>query len=890
VPDNPAPQSADFPRRLRTALAAGARLSTIWLLTAAVALTAEALVLGAILPMAPLPAPFRIEAWLLAVLFAAVEVFYVQMQFRRESLAFSLSEIPLVLGLFFSRPTDIIVGQLIGVSVALWFHRRQPLTKLAFNLANLSLAASVGLLVFRTLLGQGEPLGVTGWGGAIAAAIAADIVAVAGIAAAMWVTNRKPPHLSQLFSAGSVATFFNAALGLVGVIVIWTTPSATWLLGVLAGMLILAYRAYGGMLRKTDALEFLYESTRATQQASELSTSLPEVLRQAREMFRAERAEILLFADGDVVTRSADDGNHCQVMVPTHLPPTEGVWARAAAEEHGIVLTKPIADARLREHFAAQGIRDLMIAALRAQDAVAGTIMVANRGSGTSTFDQEQLRLFETFANHASASIHNARLIDRLRRQALDSEHSALHDSLTGLPNRTLFRRGLEETVGAVSPTPAHAAVLMMDLNRFKEVNDTLGHRNGDLLLIEVARRLSSVVDGGLLARLSGDEFAVLIPGADEGTAIGMAHRIGKSLHEPFVIDDLTLEIGASIGIALTPGHGTDADTVMRRADVAMYLAKAADTVCEVYNSERDEYSFDRLALVPQLRRAIERDELIVAYQPKVNLATGRVDGAEALVRWPHPHHGVLAPDGFIPLAEHTGLIRLLTRAVLRRALADCRRWRDMGLELTVAVNCSARDFATDSLPSEIAAMLHEFDLPGAALEIEITESAIMDDPLRAEGVLRQLAAVGVAIAVDDFGTGYSSLAYLKRLDVAQLKIDRSFVTGMTRDAKDRAIVRSVIELAHNLGLRTVAEGVEEEGTVVALSELGCDDAQGYFFGRPMGSDDLALVAQGSLEGERPMAADTEDERAPALRLLVNERRKTRRRPDGKKLRTSSSA
>jgi diguanylate cyclase (GGDEF)-like protein len=856
----------------------GARGGAIWLLTLGLGVAATTGILTVIVPMEPLASPLRIDTWLLAVLFAAVEVFYVQMQFRRESLSFSLSEIPLVLGLYFSSPIDVVIAQLIGVSLALSLHRRQPLMKLAFNLANLSLAATVALVVFRLTLGGGSPLGVSGWAGAIAAAIAADVLAVAGIASAMWVTSGKPPHLSQLFSSGSVATFFNAALGLVGVIVIWTTPTATWLLGVLAGVLVLAYRAYGGMLRKTDALQFLYESTRATQQSSELGASIQEVLRQAREMFRAERAEILLFDNGDGATRSTDDSVESAILVPTTLIPTEGVWARAAAEEHGLALPKPITDSRLREHFSSQGIRDLLIAALRANDTVVGTIMVANRRSDVETFDREQLRLLETFANHASASIQNARLIDRLRHQAVESQHSAMHDALTGLPNRTLFRRRLEEALA--SPVAGQrAAVLMMDLNRFKEVNDTLGHRNGDLLLIEVARRLGHVVEGGMLARLSGDEFAVLLIAADEGSAIGTAHRIGKSLHESFVIDDLTLEIGASIGIALTPEHGLDADTLMRRADVAMYLAKGADSVCEVYDPQRDEYSFDRLALVPQLRQAIEGDQLIVAYQPKVNLATRRVDGAEALVRWMHPLHGVLAPDGFIPLAEHTGLIRLLTRAVLRRALADCRRWRDSGLELTVAVNCSARDFATDSLPAEIASLLREFDLPGSALEVEITESAIMDDPMRAEGVLRQLSAIGVSIAVDDFGTGYSSLAYLKRLDVAQLKIDRSFVTGMTRDAKDLAIVRSVVELAHNLGLKTVAEGVEEESTVTALSELGCDDAQGYYFGRPMSPDELASAASSSTYDVVPGdGASSDGDRAPTLRLVASSRRPAGRR------------
>jgi diguanylate cyclase (GGDEF)-like protein len=395
---------------------------------------------------------------------------------------------------------------------------------------------------------------------------------------------------------------------------------------------------------------------------------------------------------------------------------------------------------------------------------------------------------------------------------------------------------------------------MVMDLNRFKEVNDTLGHRNGDLLLMEVAGRLLPLVGTGTLARLSGDEFAVLLPDTDEADTVAIAQEIGRALHEPFVIDDLTLEIGASIGVAMAPTHGSDADTLIRRADVAMYLAKDSDAVCQTYDPSRDEYSFDRLALVPQLRRAIQADELIVVYQPKVALETGRIEGAEALVRWPHAEHGVMSPDGFIPLAEHTGLIRLLTRAVMRRAVADCKQWRADGLPLSVAVNCSARDFATDALHAEIAGLLDEFELPPSALEVEITESAIMADAARAQELLRELTRAGVSIAVDDFGTGYSSLAYLRRLDVAQLKIDRSFVMAMTGDVKDFAVVQSVIELARNLGLKTVAEGVEDGETAISLSRLGCDYAQGYFYGKPMSARDLAAAARASIEDPESFA------------------------------------
>ncbi|MGH2686617.1 MAG: putative bifunctional diguanylate cyclase/phosphodiesterase, partial [Actinomycetota bacterium] len=377
---------------------------------------------------------------------------------------------------------------------------------------------------------------------------------------------------------------------------------------------------------------------------------------------------------------------------------------------------------------------------------------------------------------------------------------------------------------------------MLMDLDGFKEVNDTLGHHNGDLLLQEVSARLSGLLrEEDVVARLGGDEFAILLPGvADGAEAVRAAEKVLGALEEPFVHRELTLEVGASIGIALYPYHGAEASTLLQRADVAMYDAKAAQCGYEIYAPERDQYSPRRLALVGELRSSLENDQLEVHYQPKASLSTGRILGVEALVRWNHPRHGYLPPDEFIPVAEHTGLMRPLTLYVLRTAVRQLQEWRQQGIELDVAVNLSARSLLDVHLPDDVAAILADHDVPASCLTLEITESRIMADSPRTIGVMTRLSAMGVELAIDDFGTGYSSLSYLKRLPVDEVKIDRSFVMNMAVSDNDAKIVRSTVNLARDLGLRVVAEGVENQETWDRLVALGCDVAQGYFLSRPV--------------------------------------------------------
>jgi diguanylate cyclase (GGDEF)-like protein len=429
----------------------------------------------------------------------------------------------------------------------------------------------------------------------------------------------------------------------------------------------------------------------------------------------------------------------------------------------------------------------------------------------------------------------------RLRKQAAASRHQARHDALTDLPNRALFGERLDDAISAGRRAGASVAVLLIDLDRFKEINDTLGHSRGDALLRQVGPRLQPMLQPMLrpadtVARLGGDEFAICLSSAEApAAALALAGEIRHVLSAPFDVGELAVELEASIGVTIFPDHGHDAETLLRRAEVAMYRAKSTAAGIELYNPEHDGHSRDRLNLVGDLRRAIERQELLLHYQPKVDLRTGRAESAEALVRWDHPTRGLVFPDEFIPLAEHTGLIRPLTDFVLDEAMRQCKVWRAEGIDLTIAVNLSVRTLHDLHFPDQVRYALARHGLPASALELEITESTLMTDPQRAVEVVQRLHVLGVQFAIDDFGTGYSSLAYLQRLPVAAIKIDKSFVLGLGRDgADDTVIVRSTIDLARNLGIQVIAEGVETDQARQRLVELGCDLAQGYLLCRPV--------------------------------------------------------
>jgi diguanylate cyclase (GGDEF)-like protein len=449
-----------------------------------------------------------------------------------------------------------------------------------------------------------------------------------------------------------------------------------------------------------------------------------------------------------------------------------------------------------------------------------------------------------------------ARASRRLRQQASENDRLAHYDPLTGLPNRTLFIEGIENAVRRGKPQPGTVAVLLIDLDRFTQINNTLGTANGDLVLREIARRLHSDVQAGaLVARLAGDGFAVLIHGArGVPDALSTATAIQAGFEPPIVLEDVEVSVEASIGIAVMGEHGDAANVLLQRADTALAHARSHHSAVEVYSPGLDQFDASRLALLSEVRGALGRGEFLLAYQPQIELPSGRITGVEALVRWQHSEHGLLAPPRFIPLIEQTALIGPLTLALIDQALDQLVSWRELGIDVQMSVNLSARNLSDAELPQQIAGILERHRVPPDRLVVEVTESAAMDDPHRAVAVLAALRATGIGVSVDDFGTGNASIEYLAKLPATEIKIDRSFITDILDDPRAEAIVRSTIDLARNLGLAVVAEGIETEAVLRHLTALGCDTAQGYFISRPQPPEQLTTMLSESVDSRSSLA------------------------------------
>lgn len=449
-----------------------------------------------------------------------------------------------------------------------------------------------------------------------------------------------------------------------------------------------------------------------------------------------------------------------------------------------------------------------------------------------------------TFRMVARASSRLYRQAHALREGADRNAYLASHDTLTGLPNRVLLGDRMQRAIVQARRHGTDVGVLLIDLDRFKEINDTLGHDTGDELLCEIGARLTDQLrEIDTVARLGGDEFVVLLPDVDSVQAAAMvAQRILDGLRRPFLVRGVELAVEASVGVACYPEHGDSDGQLLQHVDVAMYAAKQTSGTYVVYDPDFDDSSINKMTLLNELRVALDEQQLLLHYQPQVNLEDGTMRGVEALVRWMHPTRGLVGHDEFIPVAEQTALMPVLTSYVIRAALKQARTWQDQGRELAVSVNLSARDLMNPQLPRLVSALLDEAGIDAAKLELEVTETIAMADPVRAIAVLSGLSQLGVAVAIDDYGTGYSSLSYLRRLPIRTLKIDRSFVTNMLTDKGNAVIVKSTIDLAHNLDLEVIAEGVEDADTRHALANLGCHVAQGYYLGQPLPPESLTQV------------------------------------------------
>ena len=770
---------------------------------------------------------------LLIAAFAAVEVAVVHVHVRKSAQTFSLSEIPLVLGLFFAAPETLVLSRLAGIGAALYFHRRQRSLKFSFNLGLMWLETVVAVIIFRAALGSATAVSEQARLAAFAAAMGAGLLGtlLVAVVSALHDGRLNPGVWLRMVLTGAIAFAANTSLALVAVTIALIAPGALWYLGFVGLVVFAAYRGYSTFYRRHEDLELLYDFTKDVGGAIHVESVGHRLLLRARDLLRAAEAELILQMEGGqepVRMRLTPDGELEQVEDTLRARGLrDGLLGDAA-----VAIPRGTKDPKQRAFLSEAQLKDAVLVRFTGDQNATGIVVVGNRLDDVSTFSSEEVRLLQTLTNHASVALANGRLVDRLTLQAAEREHEALHDALTGLPNRTQFQREIDEAVKAQG---SKAAVLLLDLNNFKDVNDTLGHEAGDLLLRDIGGRLERALEGtGVVARLGGDEFAVLLPGVGgELAAKNVARELLTVLEQQTTIEGVRVDIGASVGITLCPAHGTEATTLLRRADVAMYSAKAKHKPVEVYDADGDQHSPQRLALVGELRSTLERGELRVVYQPKADLRTGRVVGVEALARWNHPERGFIPPDEFISVAERSGLIQVLTRHVMRTALTQCRIWRLSGLPLNVSVNLSARSLGGD-LPAEVARILGETGVAANALTLEITESSIMADPAHTGLVLEELSAMGVHLSIDDFGTGYSSLTYLKRLPVDEIKIDKSFVMGMAQDDDDAAIVRSTVDLGRNLGLRVVAEGIEDGDTWTALTTLGCDMAQGYYLSPPL--------------------------------------------------------
>jgi diguanylate cyclase (GGDEF)-like protein len=822
----------------------------------AVAMVALAALLGRpFVAAGPSPAAAALPWWALAIGFAATEACVFHLQFRREARTVSVSEFPLVLGLLLASPSALLIGRLVGSAAILVLHRRSSPLKTAWNLALVTLQTAVAVALFSLVAGGHGVASPLAWLGAYLGPIAANCLGNLALALVIAVYEGELDwrRVGLDMVTGEPAAPFVITLAVLAGLSLAASPPSGWLLLVAGGGLLLGYRAYAALSDRNLDMERLYRFTQAVSSSPEVDELLGNVLAEAKELLRAERAEVAFVASSGGDVARVRLGGTGRLRRSTEPQAAEDHWLLSCVVAGGSPLLMPrnTRDADQRRWLDAQAARDAVAVPLRGGAGILGVLVVTDRLGDVRSYDDDDVLLLETVANHASVALQNGELIDRLR-------HDALHDALTGLPNRAHLQSRLAAALDEVADgRAAGVAAMILDLDGFKEVNDTLGHQQGDALLVEVATRLRTAVGtAGLVARLGGDEFAVLVEGTgDEDAAVRLGRRMLRALEQPVALDGLEIEVGGSVGLALAPRHASDPAGLLKRADMAMYDAKASVGGLRVFEADLDADNPRRLLLVSELRSAIGHGRVEVHVQPQARLADGETVSVEALARWHHPELGTVPPDEFIPVAERSGLVGPLTTQVLDRSLAAVAEWRRQGVDLSIAVNLSTRSLQDADLVHEVSRLLRRHDVPAARLTLEVTEGSVMADPARATALLHQLRDLGVRLSVDDFGTGYSSLSYLKRLPVHEVKIDRSFVTGLATQGDDVAIVRAIVDLGRRLGLDVVAEGVEDQQTWDLLTSMGCDLVQGWHLARAMPVGELLPWLQTGPDRRRTLHA-----------------------------------
>ena len=709
--------------------------------------------------------------------------------------------------------------------------KRVSLEKLLYGVASVALEVVAASAVWRLVIQDETLTSPRGWLAVVAAIGTLEVTSALLVALVLKVVERRPflPALLNSLGWSLFSIFANASLVVVAIFVLTQDVTAAWALVGVAVATLASGRAYSNLRRRQETLQGV--AAFAQEVGSELSTprAADAAITTIRRLLQAERVELALARRQDEPLRVRAEGpdlrrlRRDETLLSEHLTP-------AGWDGRPLLLARGERDPDVRRRLSAVDAKDAVVVELQGDGAPLGRVVVADRIGDVTTFDEDDVAFLVALANQAGVALENANLADELRRSAEESEYQAHHDALTGLLNRSAF----SEQLARLLDEDERVVVLLMDLDRFKDLNDTLGHPVGDELLVKVAQRLHAALpDDALLARFGGDEFVVCLRAAGEPDARRVVEEVRRTLLDPVPVQDLTVETDVSVGAVIAPEDGADAALLLQRADIAMYHAKREHLAFQRYGEEYNQHSPRRLALINELRRAVESGDLLTLFQPKVALQGGAVVGVEALVRWAHPRYGLISPGEFVPIAEQSGLIRPLTIAVLRAALRQCAAWRTQGLDLSVAVNLSPRTLLDPALSDEVRALVEQYHVPPHALTLEVTEDTIMTDQRRVRAVMRELSRVGVQLSVDDFGTGYSTLSYLKHLPVDEIKIDRSFVSSIIDDDDDAAIVDTVVDLSHRLGKRVVAEGVENRAAYDHLTALGCDHAQGFWLSRP---------------------------------------------------------
>ena len=759
-----------------------------------------------------------------AAAYFAVEAMPLHLEWSGQAYSLTLSELPLVVGLVAWASPWLIVARLVGGGAALMLHRRQPAHKLLFNLAMLYLEVTLAYRLFLAMPGHADRPVVHAAPAVLVAVAVSTAWAMAATCIAIRISvgslNRRV--LRSCLVGCVISIVVNPAVALVGLSA-WRDSQLTLPATALTLLAVgLVYRAYVSLHQRHAGLETLYEFTRSIGSSATTEDQIRQVLAKTCQLLRSEAAGILLDPDANRPSLRWLDANGLLHVEQTLHTQVDWPFAMVMTSNSAVVLPRNTRKAAERAFLEHREMRDAILAPLLLDGEARGVLFVRDRRGDVATFTDDDARLFETIATHVAHVLDNSRLVDQLR-------HDSRHDALTGLQNRQSFRAQLATAVGHGE----RFAVLLADLDRFKEINDTLGHHYGDLLIREVATRIKTAAPAHTsIARLGGDEFALLAPATTLEEALDIARTIRGAIAVPCDVDGVSIDVDASIGVALAVDGGPDETVLLKRADMAMYAAKSAGTGVEAYNSERDEYSPRRLALASELRGAIEQNQLVLNYQPQVT-ADGALVGVEALVRWLHPEYGLVMPDEFIHLAEQSGTIVELTEWVLATALDQLAVWQTYGMTLSMSVNVSMRNLIDVRIVELVRAELRRNDIAPERLTLEITESHIMSDVGRTLPILHRLAGLGVRLSIDDFGTGYSSLAYLQQFPVHEIKIDKSFVTALEAKGND-TIAAAIISIANSLHVDAVAEGVETEAVATRLKAMGATRLQGFYVAPPL--------------------------------------------------------